>query len=164
MTRVKARQWRWKRHRPTDGKGSAGMVSGCVTPGPCLLLSLALAHPCQQPWVLAEVPSAKRAACSIRTPGPPQSPDHWVTQLSSLHGLAHWDRAIQSLSINSVWAQQLHSLQLQVTAPQTPNAAMMDKRHHTLKSVSRSPDGPGVATVTHPALLKRDTRNSDTLC
>lgn len=71
-----------------------------------------------------------------------------------------WDRAQPSprtgslgsshpVSINLVWAQQLHSAQLQVTAPQTPNAAILDKRQHILRSISKSLDGPGVAMVPH---------------
>ena len=52
-------------------------------------------------------------------------------------------------SSRSVWAQQLHSAQLQVSVPQTPNAATLDKRHHLLRSISKSLDGPGVAMLTH---------------
>ena len=142
ITRIKARQWRRKRHRPTDGKGRDRMVSGCVTPAPRLLLSLALAHPCQQPWVPLDsclqnptpgLPSVPRPLGDTAQPSP------WTGSLGSSH----------PVSVNSVWAQQLHSAQLQVSVPQTPNAATLDKRHHLLRSISKSLDGPGVAMLTH---------------
>ena len=149
MTRIKARQWRRKRPRATDGKGRDRMVSGHVIPAPRLLLSLALAHPCQQPWVPPE------SCLQHLTPGLPSVPRPPGTELSPLHGLAHWNQAIQSLL--TVGAQQLHSAQLQVTAPQTPNAATLDKRHHILRSISKSLDGPGVAMVPHRSSSSEET-------
>lgn len=82
------------------------------------------------------------------TESSPQSPTHLASQLGSLHPLARCDAGTQPLTVTSVWAQKPCWVQLQGTAPLTPRSGTMHKRHHVLKSVSKSLDHPGEATET----------------
>lgn len=148
VTRIKARQWRRKNpEQPMEGKDR--MVSGSVTPRTSPAPLAGPGTPMPQPWVPPErLPAAPR-------PGLPVVPRPPGTELSPLHGTGSLGSG-HPVSINLVWAQQLHSAQLQVTAPQTPNAATLDKRHHILRSISKSLETVLVWLwcLTDPALLK----------